>query len=100
VEHKVYLSDECCPMCGGRLVRLDPDWNGWRYWCVYCNVLTMTAREYAERDRELRGSRAIGFVFAIPAPFSREDAERFRRAVQSYEGENTGCTSGGDERGG
>ena len=83
MKHAVYTSEENCPRCGKKLVYIDPDYHGWSYWCVYCNILTIPAKELKKLEGKMeKDPKSIGFIFAVASPFTEEQAESFRKALE------------------
>lgn len=85
-EYKLYLTNERCPMCRFTLLKLEPKCGSWSYWCPKCNVLTASENElkvirevYAKAELP---KSCVGFIYAVAAPFSKEDAEFYRKRVE------------------
>jgi len=86
MQHKVYKTNLTCPFCHKKLVRLDPPYEGWAYWCVYCNMLVVPVEQQAQIEARISANEelglAIGYVIAVESPFSQEQAEAFRRKLE------------------
>ena len=86
--HKVYLTNKYCPLCSNPIVRIEPDYNGWKYWCPYCNNLVIPNEEIPKYEEEAKKKKAIGFIVAIAAPFSWSDCENIKYKI--FEAQTSG----------
>jgi hypothetical protein len=64
-ECRVYGSDECCVMCGGVTVRIEPPWETWTLLCCAESALTTTRAKHRTAIDTLAPG-AIGLVSALP----------------------------------
>lgn len=71
----IYASAERCWKCDFALVELRPPKGGWRYYCPFCEHLTLTAAEALDATRNI-GPSAIGVTVAIGCKLTIEPVVR------------------------
>ena len=78
-ETSVYRSDQKCWRCHRSLLRLDPLYKGWRYYCQHCECLTMSAADVVaeshRRETEGQSEGSCGFVAAVQGKLAIEFRE-------------------------
>ncbi len=75
VQMKVFCSEETCWRCGGFILRLEPDYGGWKYYCQPCSHVTSTRAEL-ERGMRQMDPQAVGIVVALSVRFTLGSAEQ------------------------
>ena len=58
---QVYRSNECCVICGGATLRIEPPWDTWTLLCCAESALTTTPTEHRRAIDHLTPG-AIGMV--------------------------------------
>ena len=64
VEMRAFPVSDCCWRCGQRLMRLEPPWQEWSYYCHSCGHVTLRKEELQEQRRQ-QPEGATGFVAAV-----------------------------------
>src|SRR5689334_7908677 len=65
-KRRAYATREPCWKCGRVLLRLDPECDGWRFWCPNCGHLTAPAGELESQLASVTPG-AVGIVAAASA---------------------------------
>ena len=72
----MYITDKHCPRCGNKLLRIDPPWRSWEYWCVFCDMLVVPREDLDKAWEEAKKRKYIGVVIGVNTPFEEPSKSR------------------------